>query len=327
MRTRFGLLLLVLIALLIIAIGFPHGNDGWFAYWQAAPSDKQTQWVLLTEFRLPEMISALIGGAALSVAGLLLQTILNNPLAGPSVLGLTSGSHLLVALVMLGGGAYGSFLIDVSITVAAAIGSFAFGFLIIAIAMRLKSNVGLLLIGVMLGTFVSAFTSIIVANSDPSSLKAFTLWGFGSLQQLSLLQIPLFVSLFVVGILGALLLSKPLNAMVLGPDQATVLGVNISKLRWKVILVVSLLTGMVTAFCGPIGFVGLIVPNLVKMFLKTANHLRLIMYVSVFGSIVLLSCVIITRLIEPILVLPINTLMSLLGAPVVVLIMLKGKKI
>lgn len=325
MTRKLAIIVCLFVGLLILSVGFPHGSDPWFAYWLGSEQDRQTNYVLLMEYRIPEIVSAIIAGAGLSVGGLLLQTVLNNPLAGPSLLGLTSGSHLFVALVMLGGGSFGTVFLDFSITAAAALGSLAFGLLILMISIRLKSAIGLLLIGVMLGTFVSAFTSIVVANADPASLKAFTMWGFGSLQQLNRYQIPLFVGLFILAIIGALMLAKPLNALVLGSNQAATLGVNMKALRWKIIIVVALLTGLITAFCGPIGFVGLIVPNLVKWYIKTANHSKLIGYVSLTGALFLLFCVLLTRILEPIIVLPINTLMSLLGAPVVILIMLKSK--
>ncbi|MCC6700021.1 MAG: iron ABC transporter permease [Fluviicola sp.] len=314
---------ILLLALAVLAIGLPHANGAWFAFWNASDVQQANEWILLTVYRIPEVFIAVLAGMALAVSGLLLQTVLNNPLAGPSILGLTSGSHLFVALVLMGGSFSSDLFQDVSTTFAAAFGAFVFGMLILLIATKMRSAVSLLLVGMMLGTFVSAFTGLLMSHADSMSLKSFTMWSFGSLRQVALDQIPLIASVFMVVFIAAFFLVKPLNAMVLGEHQAAFLGVNIVRNRWIVILIVSLLTGLVTAFCGPIAFIGLIVPNIVKMTLKTANHLHLMIASALIGGIVLLICSMLIRLLEPLIVLPINTLTSLIGAPVVLLLLLK----
>jgi iron complex transport system permease protein len=316
-------LVILLMALVVLAIGLPHSNGAWFAFWNANETQQANEWILLTVYRIPEVFIAVLAGMALAVSGLLLQTVLNNPLAGPSILGLTSGSHLFVALVLMGGSFSSDLFQDVSTTFAAAFGAFVFGMLILLIATKMRSAVSLLLVGMMLGTFVSAFTGLLMSHADSMSLKSFTMWSFGSLQQVALDQIPLIASVFMVVFIAAFFLVKPLNAMVLGEHQAAFLGVNIVRNRWIVILIVSLLTGLVTAFCGPIAFIGLIVPNIVKMTLKTANHLHLMIASALIGGIVLLICSMLIRLLEPLIVLPINTLTSLIGAPVVLMLLLK----
>ncbi len=311
----------VFIVITLITIGFPHGNDAWFSFLD--PADNQG-WQLFVIYRVPEVFIAIIAGFALSIAGLLLQTTLNNPLAGPSILGLTAGSHLMVALTIMGSSMIGLEILDLGITISATIGALAFGLLILVIAARIRSMVSLLLVGMMLGTFVYSITNIILMKADPNSVKAFTVWGMGSLQQVSIDQIPLISLLFLLGIGLAFLLTKPLNALILGEKPAAILGVKVKQTRWKIIFVVSLLAGLVTAFCGPIGFVGLIVPNLVRMFYKTGRHGHLLLASGLIGASVMVLCVLLIRIFEPIMVLPINSLTALLGAPIVLFLLLKN---
>lgn len=323
MKNRHLLLVVALLLLLVVALGIPHQDEVWFQWLFASGKDKDVHYTLLTEFRIPRLVMALIAGSGLAVCGLLLQTMLNNPLAGPSMLGLTSGSHLMVALAIMASGVLSGTLLDVSVTVASAIGSLVFGVIILLIAGRLRSQVSLLLVGILLGTFVSALTSILLVKSDPSALKAFTLWSFGSLQQVSLGQLPFVTGVGMVGIASTFFLVKPLNVLQLGERQATVLGVNIRRTQWLILAIVSLLTGLVTAFCGPIAFVGLIVPNVVRMLYKTTKHRTLLAGCILFGAILLLVCDILVVVLEDVLVLPINTITSLLGAPVAIVLLFK----
>lgn len=323
MKYKHLLLVAGLMILLVVALGIPHQDEVWFQWLRSSGKDWQVQYTLLTEFRIPRLIMALIAGSGLAVCGLLLQTLLNNPLAGPSLLGLTSGSHLMVAITILASGVISGTMLDLSVTVASAVGSLIFGIIILMVAGRVRSQVSLLLVGILLGTFVSALTGILLAKSDPSALKAFTLWSFGSLQQVSLDQLP-FVS--VVGftcVAATFFMIKPLNALHLGERQATVLGINIRRTQWLILALVSLLTGLVTAFCGPIAFVGLIVPNVVRMLYRTAQHKTLLTGCVLFGAILLLVCDMLVVVLEDVLVLPINTITSLLGAPVAILLLFK----
>ncbi|MES2557198.1 MAG: iron ABC transporter permease [Bacteroidota bacterium] len=316
-------LLLFLVALVILTLGFPHQEEQWFESFFPAEGKEKFQYILLTEFRVPRLVIALVAGASLSVCGLLLQTLLNNPLAGPSILGLTSGAHLFVALTILAAGYLSGTLLDLSITVASAAGSLLFGLIILLMASRVKSQVSLLLIGMMLGTFVSAVTGILLSKSDPNALKAFTLWSYGSLQQVNLNQLPVIMVISLLGIGVTFFLVKPLNGLVLGERQATVLGVHLRRSQWQILTVVSVLTGLVTAFCGPIAFVGLIVPNIVKILYKTANHRTLLIGTIIIGAGFMLLCDLLIVVLEPYVVLPINSLTSLIGAPVAVALLLK----
>jgi iron complex transport system permease protein len=316
-------LLFFLVALVVLTLGFPHQEEHWFESFFPAVGKEKFQYILLTEFRIPRLVIALVAGASLSVCGLLLQTLLNNPLAGPSILGLTSGAHLFVALTILAAGYLSGTVLDLSITVASAAGSLLFGLIILLMASRVKSQVSLLLVGMMLGTFVSAVTGILLSKSDPNALKAFTLWSFGSLQQVNLSQLPVVLTISLLGIAGTFFLVKPLNGLVLGERQATVLGVHLRRSQWQILTVVSVLTGLVTAFCGPIAFVGLIVPNIVKIFYKTANHRVLLVGTIIIGASFMLLCDLLIVVLEPYIVLPINSLTSLIGAPVAVALLLK----
>jgi iron complex transport system permease protein len=316
-------LLTGLVVLVIVSLGFPHENESWFPWLHPAEGQEKIQSLLLTEFRIPRLSMALVAGMTLSVSGLLLQTLFNNPLAGPSILGLTSGAHLFVAITVLGTGFLSGPLLDLSITASAAFGSLVFGLLIMLLANRVRSQVSLLLIGMMLGTFVSALTGILLSKSDPNALKAFTLWSFGSLQQADYDQLPVIGAVTAIGITAAFFIVKPLDALVLGERQATVLGVNLRRTQWLILLIVSVLTGLVTAFCGPIAFVGLIVPNLVKIFYKTGSHRSLLIGTALVGGMFMILCDLLIVVLEPYIVLPINSLTSILGAPVVVLLLLK----
>ncbi len=322
MWRKHSISLLVLIAISTLAIGYPHGSDSWFSFLNSNQISKELFYI----YRLPEIITAFIAGSSLAISGLILQTILNNPLAGPSILGITSGSHFMVAIVLMGGSLLGCQLLEIGLAFASMFGAFALCFLILILSLRVKSMVSLLLIGVMLGTLFSAITNIILMKADAVSVKAFSIWGMGSLKQVTLEQTPLLIGIFVIGFLFSILLSKSLNALVLGEKSASVLGIQTKSVRWKSILVVSLLTGVITSFCGPIGFVGLIVPNLVRMYYKTANHIHLIIASSILGASTLIFCSLLIRVFEPFIVLPINSLTSFIGAPIVLYLLLKKIK-
>lgn len=315
------LIFLGLIALLVIVtVGYPHGNDSWFSFLYP---DKNA-WKIFIIYRIPEVFISIIAGFSLSISGLLLQTLLNNPLAGPSILGLTSGAHFLVALTLMGSSIVNFEMFEWGITLTATVGALIFGIIILVISLRIRSILSLLLVGIMLGTFVSALTNILVIRAEAYSVKVFSIWSMGSIQQVSIEQIPFISFIFFSGVVFAFFSVKPLNALVLGEKSAKVLGVNVKKTRWQIILIVSLLTGLVTAYCGPISFVGLIVPNLVRIYYKTANHFHLLIASGLLGACFLLFCALLIRVFEPIIMLPINSLTALIGAPVVLLLLIKN---
>ncbi len=264
---------------------------------------------------------AIIAGASLSIAGLLMQTLFNNPLAGPYVLGINSGSSLFVALSIMTGIPF--FTSELGLISNALIGAFLFGLIILFFSRMVKTQVSLLLVGLMLGSFISAFVSLLQSASNAQELKIFTLWALGSLQKVDFNQLPIILTTSMIGVLGTFLLVKPLNLLILGESEAKLLGVNIQKTRLFIIAITAILTGLVTAFCGPIAFIGLAVPNLVRILFKTQNHRTLVIASLLFGGLFLLICDIIIQLLEPHFMLPINVLTSMIGAPLVIFFILK----
>ena len=234
--------------------------------------------IIAREIRIPRMIMAIIAGAGLSIAGLLMQTLFNNPLAGPYVLGINSGASLFVAFSIMTGIPF--FTSTLGITANALIGAFVFGMIILFFSRFLRSQVSLLLVGLMLGSFTGALVSLTQTISEADELKVFTLWALGSLQKVEFGQILPIFSVFFTGIILVAFTSKSLNILVLGEENARLLGVNIKKARLFIIILTALFTGLITAFCGPIAFIGLAVPNLVRMIFKTQSHLTLLISLS-----------------------------------------------
>ena len=280
-----------------------------------------TNHIIFQEFRIPRLIMGIIAGSGLSIAGLLMQTMFNNPLAGPYVLGINSGSSLFVAFSIMTGIPF--LTSDIGTISSALIGAFIFGLIILSFSFVVRSHVSLLLIGIMLGSFTSAFVSILQSMSDASQLKLFTMWAMGSLQQVEMAQIPLILTFFIIGVIASLFVIKPLNALILGETQALMLGIHIKYIRLVLIIITAILTGVITAYCGPIAFVGLAVPNLVKLLFKTQSHGVLLFGCFLIGSLFLLLCDISVQLLETTVHIPINALTSIIGAPFVIVIVLK----
>lgn len=250
-----------------------------------------------------------------------MQTLFNNPLAGPYVLGINSGSSLFVALSMLSGFTF--FQTNLGIAGAALTGAFISGIVILFFSYHLRSAVSLLLVGLMLGGFTSSIVSILEMQSGAQELKSFTLWSMGSLQHVVNSQLPFILTLFSIATLLVVFLIKPLNAMILGEKAAENLGINLNRFRLICIGVTSIYAGLITAFCGPIAFVGLAVPNLTRIILKTQNHGKLIFANIIIGSIFLLIVDSGIQLMEPIIALPLNAVTSLIGAPFIIYIVIK----
>ena len=280
-----------------------------------------TNHFIAREIRIPRMFMALFAGAGLSVAGLLMQTLFNNPLAGPYVLGINSGSSLFVAFTFMTG--IPLLTSDVGVVSAALIGAFIFFFFFFFFSYVVRSHISLLLIGLMLGSFTSALVYIMQTASNSHELKAFTMWAMGSLQNVDIVQIPFICSLFLLGIITAFFIIKPLNVLVIGEKDAKLLGINYRLVRIIIIIITALLTGLITAYCGPIAFVGLAVPNLVKIIFKSQNHLILLISSILIGGNFVLICDIFIQLLENNMNIPINAITSLIGAPFIVFIVLK----
>lgn len=283
--------------------------------------ENNTTHILIREFRLPRMTIALLAGSSLAICGMLMQTLFNNPLAGPYVLGINSGASLVVALTLMTGISF--FSSDFGLISAGILGSLIFGTIILFCSFAVKSHVSLLLIGLMISSFVGAIISVLESMSGAEQLQQFTFWSLGSLQQVSLAQLPLITGLIILSLFAVLLVIKPLNALVLGEVSAKNLGVSIQKVRVIIIGITAVLVGIITAFCGPIAFVGLAIPNLTRILFKTQNHHVLAIGNLLLGGLFLILCDCIIQLIEPWLLFPINAFTSILGAPFVIYMLLK----
>jgi len=285
--------------------------------------------LIIWEGRLPNALTAILSGAGLSVCGLMLQSLFRNPLAGPSVLGITSGSSLGVALVLLlsGGLLWLPFWgVQVMTMIAALCGALLIlGILLLALR-RISSNVTILILGLMLSYAVGSVVAILEIFASKESLQMYVFWGFGSFAGLSWLQVGLLAAVVILVILLVLPLLKPMNALILGESYAQSLGVNIPATRNRIIIFTGLIAGTVTAFCGPIAFLGMAVPHLARWLFKSDDHRVLFPGTLLMGVLVALTCDLAARMPGLDWVLPLNAITALLGAPVVLLIILRNQR-
>jgi iron complex transport system permease protein len=293
-------------------------------------NDQSSEWITLHYFRLPRVITTIIAGISLSVSGLQMQTVFRNPLAGPYVLGISSGASLGVALVVIGFGSFfGSNIFNIAtgwlLIIAAWTGSAAVLLVILLVSLKMKDVMTILILGIMLGSGISAIISILQFFSAESALKAFVIWTMGSVSGVSKEQIPLLLAGFIPGLLLSFLIIKPSNAILLGEDYAKTLGVRIHLYRAVLFISTSFLTGTVTAFCGPIAFIGIAVPHICRMIFRTSKQGVLLAACILAGASIMLLSDIISQLPGSQLLLPINAVTSLIGIPVVIWIIL-GKK-
>jgi len=291
--------------------------------------DKNSWISIVTKIRIPQALTALLAGAALAVSGLMLQTLFKNPLAGPSILGISSGANLGVAIVMLAmGGNFGaSFPItsNLSIVLGAFVGATIVLALIIYISGFIKSNVLILIIGMMIGYLASSGISILNSFAAKESVHSYVMWGLGSFSNVNQSQMPFFVVTILLGLFFSILLIKPLNALLLGERYAANLGLNITRARTLILLCTGLLTAMVTAFCGPVGFIGLAVPHIARIALGTSNQRLLVPATLLSGAVVALICNQLTIIPIGNTLLPLNAVTPLLGAPIIIYVILNKK--
>ncbi|MCF8201665.1 MAG: iron ABC transporter permease [Crocinitomicaceae bacterium] len=309
-------LLLLLLALVLLLSCFLHIQFTEVSSTSAAQAN-----VLWWEFRFPRLISALVAGAGLSLSGLLMQNLFRNPMAGPYVLGINSGASLTTALLMLGG--FPLMLHNFGLVGSSLLGAFLAAAFMFFVSWRVQQTTGLLLVGLMFASFTGSIESVLQSWASPEQVKQFFLWNMGSLQQLSAAQVPWLLTLFTVALLWSLLLIRSLNAFVLGQDQAFQLGVRTQRVRFSMLAITALLAGSITAYCGPIAFVGLAIPNLGRQLLRTQDHFLLIIFCLLFGALFLLGCDILSVYLEPYFSLPINVLTSLIGAPYIAYLVLR----
>ena len=295
------------------------GNNGWD--------------LILRNFRLPKALTALLVGSALSVSGLQMQTLFRNPLAGPYVLGISSGAGLGVAIAIFLGFYIGGFL-ELSgigrswlLVAAAGLGSLSVLLIISLAASRIKDSVTLLIIGLMFGAASGAFVSILQFFSQAENIQAYVIWSFGSLGSLSWAELSVFIPILVIGLILSILLSKPLNTLLLGENYAVSLGLNMKRTRLLIIINTAILAGTVTAFCGPIAFFGIAIPHLTRMLFNTSNHLFLTPLVILFGGTLMLVFDFIAQLPGLETTLPINAVTALFGAPFVIYILIRKRNL
>ena len=293
---------------------------------------KESWQTIILDFRLPKAITAILVGSGLSICGLLMQTLFRNPLAGPFVLGVSSGASLGVALLILGSSVFGGFFLTSSISnwslaIAASLGAFLVLFAVILAANSVRNTMSILIIGLMFGSLTAAVISVLAYFSEATKIQQYLFWSFGSLGNLTWSELSVFGSIYLVGILACFAVIKPLNSFLLGENYAKSLGINIKKSRNIILVITSLLTGVITAFSGPIAFVGLAVPHIAKMLFTTSNHKILIPASAIIGGIVLLICDSIAQLPTSEFTLPINAITSLFGAPIVIWLLIRKKKI
>ncbi len=291
--------------------------------------DVRQSWVhIIRESRLPQATTAMLTGGALAVSGLMLQTLFRNPLAGPSILGISNGANLGVAIVML---ALGGYAIEVggymAIIAAAVVGAMAVMGIIIWFSARINSNTMLLIVGIMVGYIVSSFISVLNFRASADKVHAFVMWGMGDFAGVSMAKLPYFAGVVVVGLIGSLLLIKPLNALLLGEKYAANLGVKIKRTRILILICTGVLTAAATAFCGPISFIGLAVPHIARLTLRTSNHQILLPTTMLMGGVMALLCNLLTVLPFSNQVFPLNAVTPLLGAPVIIYVIINRKNI
>lgn len=285
---------------------------------------------IIIETRLPQTITAMLCGSALAVSGLLLQTAFRNPLAGPSIFGISSGASLGVALVMLMlGGSVTAGLFSVSGFVAILLAAFTGAMLVTAVifffSTLVRNSVMLLIIGVMVGYLSSSAITLLYFFATEEGVRSYMIWGMGSFSSVSLAQIPVFAVVTILGLLASVLLIKPLNALLLGEQYAENLGVNIRRTRNLLLVVTGLLTAITTAYCGPIAFIGLAVPHIARLVLGTENHRLLLPSTILCGAVVALLCNFICFLPGESGIIPLNAVTPLVGSPVIIYVIARRR--
>lgn len=295
-------------------------------------SESNESWqYIIQHYRLPKAFTAILVGSGLGISGLLMQTLFRNPLAGPFVLGISSGASLGVALVIMGSGLFGgifaTFLMSKwSVVIAASLGSFLVLLAVLMVSQKVRDTMAILIIGLMFGSITAAVVSVLSYFSTAEQLQQYIFWGFGSLGNLSWYELLIFFTIYVIGLILSVFSIKSLNSLLLGENYAKSLGLNIKQSRFIIIIATSLLAGTITAFAGPIAFIGLAIPHMTRLIFNTSNHKILLPAVFLFGAIVMLICDSIAQLPTSDYTLPINAITSLIGAPVVIWLLVRKRK-
>jgi iron complex transport system permease protein len=295
------------------------------------PVDNESWNYIIWDYRIPKALTAILTGSGLALSGLLMQTLFRNPLAGPFVLGISSGASLGAALLIMGSSTLAGilsfgFINDIALAIAASIGSFLVLLVVVAVASKVKDTMALLIIGLMFGSITTAIVSVLSYFTSAEKLQQYVYWSFGSLGNLSWQQLMLLAGIVFIGTMFGILSIKSLNALLLGENYARSLGVDMRKSRYLIIIATGILAGSITAFAGPIAFVGLAVPHLTRQIFKTSDHRILMPAVLIYGAILMLLCDTIAQLPASASVLPINAITSIVGAPVVIWLLVRKRK-
>lgn len=332
----FILLTAILFFMFFLNLGLGSVSIPWKSVWNILwnqPEESQMWQNIIWKSRLPQTITAMAAGAGLSVSGLLMQTVFRNPLAGPSVLGISSGASLGVAFVVLLSGHLGGvalsqlgFIGEIAMTIAAIAGALAVMALIVFISQKVPGNVTLLIIGVMIGYIATAIIGILKFFSAEEDIRAYVIWGLGSFSRVSGNQITLFIILILATLPLSFLLIKTLNLLLLGDRYARNLGLNIKRSRLLVITAAGVITAIVTAYCGPITFLGLAVPHLCRALFQTADHKILMPGVMLTGTVLALFCNLVARMPGFEGALPVNSVTALIGAPIIASLLFSKRK-
>jgi iron complex transport system permease protein len=292
-------------------------------------SDRSFVKDIIIESRIPRAFTAVLAGSGLALCGLLMQSMFRNPLAGPSVLGISSGASLGVSLVFAGGLGFGisqQWLIDVSVSAAAMLGSLVVLAGVMMVSLRLRDHVSLLIFGLMTGYLCSALVTLVEFGASKEAIRSIVFWGMGSFASVSYFELKLMALVIIPGCVAALLMSKKLNIMLLGKDYARSLGLNYNRTTFHILLITGALTGVITAYCGPIAFLGLAVPLVARIIFKKSDHLILLPATLLCGAVLALFCDLISRLPGSDLSIPLNAITSLIGAPVVIALIFRNSR-
>lgn len=327
---RIAILAVITLGLMVLnlffgAIHIPSG-EVWSALTGGDVSNEALRFIVI-ESRLSQALTALLAGASLAASGLMLQTLFRNPLAGPSILGITSGASLGVAVILLmaGGAITGSASglgWSMAVTAGALAGSFVVMSILIVLSHRVRSNLTLLIAGMMTGYLASSFVTLLSSTSTAKGLQSYVIWGMGTFTEVSLERMPWFAIICAAGLFISLAMTKPLNLLLLGDNYAANLGVNVKRARLWLLISTGLLSAIVTACCGPIGFIGLAMPHIARLIMRTDDHRLLLPATMLTGAIIALACSLLSVLPDGN-VIPINALTPLAGVPVVLYVILK----
>lgn len=334
-------LLLGLIALTVFIFGISIGLgsinitlEDIFRVFMNQEPERASATRIIHNVRLPQTLTALFAGAGLGVSGLMMQTFFRNPLADPFVLGITSGASLGVALVVLGIGSFSVASVvafgirgDLVIAFVSSIGAGLTLLIVLTASQRVRSSLTLLILGVMFGYLTSAFVSLLLYFSAPQQVDAYVTWSFGTFGRVTNSQLRILLPVVSIGLVSALFLTKSLNALLLGEDYARSMGLNIKRASWGIIVATGILAGVITAFCGPVSFIGMAVPHLCRSLFNTSDHRILMPSCMLMGASVAMIAGLIARVPGSHLILPLNAVTAFLGAPVIIWVILKQNNI